>query len=66
MASTDAQRLAMAEAIARRWFRTLQSVAGTDMSDDVFSVIHRRWMAAERAVVLLREGAPAPPPSRRS
>ncbi len=66
MSATDAQRLAKAEATARRWFRTLQSVAGTDMSDEVFSVIHRRWVAAERAVVLQREGAHAPPPSRRS
>ncbi|MEO5679374.1 MAG: hypothetical protein ABIS47_06875 [Acidimicrobiales bacterium] len=62
----DAQGLAKAEATARRWFRTLQSVAGTDMSDEEFSVIHRRWMAAERAVVLQRAGALAPPASRRS
>jgi len=66
MATTDTQRLAKAEATARRWFRTLEYEAGTDLSDDLFSLIHRRWLAAERAVVLLREGALAPPPSRRS
>ncbi len=66
MAPTDAQRLAKAEATARRWFYTLEREAGTDVSDERFSIIHSRWLAAERAVVLLREGSLAPPPSRRS
>ncbi len=55
MSETRAQRLAKSEATARRWFRTLQSAAGTDMSDEVFSVIYRQWLAADRAVVLERE-----------
>jgi hypothetical protein len=63
---TDAQRLAMAEATARRWFRVLESLSGSATCDEVFSVVHSSWVAAERAVVLLREGAPAPPTSRRS
>lgn len=61
-ATTDAQRRAKAEAMARRSFRTLEHESGTDLSDELFSVIHGRWMATERAVVLLREGALAPPP----
>lgn len=66
MSSTDAQRLALAEATARRWFRALESLAGTTASDEVFSRVHRCWLAAERAVHLQRSGALPPPPSRRS
>ncbi len=65
MSSTEAQRLARAEATAR-WFRTMQSAAGSDMCDEAFSVIVRQWMAAERAVVLQRETGHAPPSSQRS
>ncbi len=66
MSTTDAQRLAQAEAAARRWFRVLESMAGTKASDEVFSVVHRLWLAAERAVLLHRAGTLAPPPARRS
>ena len=66
MSTTDAQRLAKAEATARRWFRTLQSAAGTDMADEVFSMIFQSWLGAERAVELQRQTAHCPPSSRRS
>ena len=58
--------MAKAEATARRWFRVLRSVAGTDMCDEAYSVIHRQWVGAERAVVLPRETGYASPHSRRS
>jgi hypothetical protein len=64
---TDAQRLALAQATARRWFRVLESMAGSDTSDEVFAIVHRQWRAAERAVVLLQEEGRLPHPmSRRS
>ncbi len=66
MSTTDAQRLAQAEAVSRRWFRRLQALAVTDASDEVFSLTLRYWMASEHNVALQREGAPAPPSSRRS
>lgn len=66
MSTTDAQRLAQAEATARRWFLRLQAAAGTTMTDEMFSVVHRQWVLAERAVVLQRELNHAPPTSRRS
>ena len=66
MSLTPEQRLAQAEATARRWFRALESLAGTDACDEVFSTVHRRWLAAERAVHLQRAGAPPPPTSRPS
>ena len=66
MSSTDAQRLAQAEATARRWLRKLEVMAGTDESDEMFCIVHGNWLAAERMVVLIREGAPAHPTARRS
>jgi len=66
VSSTDAQRLAEAEATARRWFRVLESMAGTETPDEVFSLAHQSWVAAEQAVRLQRAGARPPPPSQRS
>jgi hypothetical protein len=66
MSTTDQQRLAQAEATARRWRRKLEAMAGSDAPDEKFCIVHRYWEAAEHAVVLLREGAPPPPTSQRS
>jgi len=65
MSTTQEQRLAQAEATARRWRRHLEAMAGSDASDEKFSIVHR-YCAAKHAVVLLREGAPPPPTSQRS
>ncbi len=66
MSTTHAQRLAQAEATARRWRRKLEVMAGSDAPDEKFCIVHRNCEAAEHAVVLLREGGPPPPTSRRS
>jgi len=66
MGTTHAQRLAQAEATARRWLRALEALAVTDASDEAFCLMHRSWQGAERAVALQRAGAPPPPPGRRS
>ncbi len=66
MGTTAEQRLAQAEATARRWFRILESLAGTSTDDEVFCQVHSSWVAAEQAVVLQRKGALGPPASRRS
>lgn len=59
---TTPQRLAHAEAVARRWFRALESLAGTEASDELFGLVHRRWVATERMASQLRTdlGARAP------
>jgi len=66
MSITHEQRLAQAEATARRWQRKLEAMAGSDAPDEKFCIVHRHWEAAEHAVVLIREGAPPSPPSQRS
>ena len=66
MSTTSEQRLAQAEATARRWRLKLGAMAGSDASDERFCIVHRHWEAAEHAVVLQREGWPPPPTSQRS
>ena len=57
MDQTPAQRLAHAEAVARRWARTVEVLALSAVADEVFCLVHRNWVAAELAVKRLR--APA-------
>ena len=66
MGTTHAQRLAQAEATARRWLRALEALAVTDASDEAFCLMHRSWQGAERAVALHRDGARPPPSAQRS
>ncbi len=66
MSTTSEQRLAQAEATARRWRRKLEAMAGSDAPDEKFCIVHRYCEAAEHAVALLREGGPPPPTSQRS
>ena len=66
MGTTHAQRLAQAEATARRWRRKLEAMAAGDAPDEKFCIVHRYWEAGEHAVVLLPDGAPPPPTSQRS
>lgn len=49
-----AQRLAQAEAVARRWQRLVESLALSDACDERFCLVVRSCVAAEQAVVRLR------------
>lgn len=59
MDHSAAVRLAQAEAVARRWKRLVESLALNDTCDELFCLVVRSSVAAERAVERLR--APAEP-----
>lgn len=54
MDQSAAQRLAHAEAADRRWKRIVESIALSDACDELFCVVVRNAVAAERAVERLR------------
>lgn len=54
MELTAAQRLAHAEAAARRWERQVEALALSDACDELFCLVHRSWMEAENHVRRLR------------
>lgn len=54
MDQSAAQRLAHAEAVARRWKRRVESLALSDACDELFCLVVRNSLAAERAVERLR------------
>lgn len=57
MDQSAAQRLAHAEAAARRWKRLVESLALDDTCDELFCLVVRNAVAAERAVERLRSPA---------
>ena len=54
MEQSAAQRLAHAEAAARRWQRLVESLALSDACDEAFCLAVRNCVAVERAVERLR------------
>lgn len=54
MDRSAAQRLAQAEAVARRWKRLVESHALSDTCDERFCLMVSSLVAAERAVARLR------------
>ncbi len=54
MYQSAAQRLAHAEAVARRWNRLIESLALSDECEELFCLVVRNAEAAERAVARLR------------
>ena len=59
---TAAQRLTHAQAAARRWARHVRPLAPTDAPDELFCLVHRNWVAAERHVERLRAETASDPP----
>ena len=57
MDQTAAQRLAHAEAAARRWKRLVEQFALSDRCDEIFCQVLRCSVAADRAVERMRESA---------